>query len=342
VPIPIRAILLHESPDLDAALSVWLLQRFGESKYPGVGSARLEFAPAGVIPRGLTADDLEQEGMLAVDTGGGRLDNHGQPEITSSVRLVAADLGIESDPALAKLLTFVHRADTEGRGVQSRDPIDRALSLPIIVSGLNILFADKPASVVAALSPIFTAIYVAEQSWLRALVDARTATDIVTPTGVRVVGILSASPAAMRAARFIKKGDVVVHNSDEWISATVTHHGRSDRVPYLQMCASFLRAAEELEAGSDRVASAPDVLAQRGLSGRWYLHDNDRILANRTAKKRDVPPTRIPWGIVLELIAAGLDDTYPIPVRYCDARCKSVCRLGGIAQTRCRVSARQA
>jgi hypothetical protein len=332
----IEALLLHESPDLDAALGAWLLCRFGASKYPGVDSARLEFAPAGTLPPGLNADDLERQGVLAVDTGGGRLDNHGQPQITSSARLVATDLGLESDPALRKLLTFVHRADTEGRGVQSNDPIDRAISLPIVVSGLNIVFENHPERVVSSLFPIFDAIYAAEHSWLNALIDARTALEIVSPNGVCIIGITSSSTAAMRAARFVKKNDVVVHKAPDWISATITHHGRSDRSPFLLMCAALLRAAEELESGLDRVASSPELLRQRGLIGCWYLHDNYRIISNRSPRKPDVPASKIPWETTLQLIAAGLDDKYSLPDRYCDSRCNPVCRLGDDARGRCR------
>jgi hypothetical protein len=111
----IHTILTHESPDLDATLCIWLLRRFGESRYPAIKTASLMFVPAGMIPDDLHPDQLELErGILAVDTGGGRLDTHAREGVVdpqrqgkAAAQLVAEDLGVATDPALEKVLIIL-------------------------------------------------------------------------------------------------------------------------------------------------------------------------------------------------------------------------------------------
>ncbi len=67
----ITRIVTHRFPDLDALLCCWLLRRFGESRYPGIAEVPIDFWNAGDLPEGKTPEDLEREGTLLVDTGGG-------------------------------------------------------------------------------------------------------------------------------------------------------------------------------------------------------------------------------------------------------------------------------
>ena len=330
----IRTLLLHESPDLDAAFSSWLLRRFGEDRYAGVRTAELTFSPVGELPEGRTAAELEVEGILAVDTGGGRLDNHGQATPTSSSLLVATDLEINNDRALEKLLRFVHLNDVTGEGIRSSDPTDQMLSLPNILRGLNVLFPANPDKVVEEVHLLFDAIYATEVEWFGALSDAEAARWLTTPNGGRVMGIISESSAAMKAGRF-RKADIVVHRSSRFVGITLTRRGKLDKPPLLLQSAALLRAAESLEGGRDRCDLTKDQACAVGLQGIWFLHESLHIVSNGSNKKSGVPPTRIPWEIVLELVACGVDLTRPLPARYCDSRCSVACRLGDIAQTRC-------
>jgi len=269
----IRTILLHESPDLDAAFSSWLLRGFGEDRYAGVQDAELKFRPVGELPEGRTAEDLEREGILAVDTGGGRFDNHGQAAPTSSSLLVATDLAINNDRALEKLLRFVHRNDVTGEGVRSSDPTDQLLSLPTILRGLNVLFPRNPRKVVEDMHGILDAIYATEVDWFEALADADRAHWLTTSTGGRVMGIVSESSAAMKVGRF-RKADIVAHRTSRFLGIALTRRGKHDRPPFLGRAAALLRAAESLEGGDERCVSslsirrAPSGSAACGFSTR--------------------------------------------------------------------------
>lgn len=73
-----KIIVTHDSPDLDAATSAWLIKRF----LPGWENARFEFVPAGERLKGLknpslsAIDKLKEDEVIHVDTGLGPLDHH--------------------------------------------------------------------------------------------------------------------------------------------------------------------------------------------------------------------------------------------------------------------------
>lgn len=165
----IKTIISHESPDLDSILSIYLLRRYGSRKYPGIDLARLKFCPAGVLPGNKSPEDLENEGILAVDTGGGRLDTHPVKNKSDdsnidkcASRLVAEDLGVERLPELEQILIFSLLQDIEGRSLQSRDAGDHAFSLPNIIAGFN-LTADIYERTVQNVGRLLDAIIAAEK-----------------------------------------------------------------------------------------------------------------------------------------------------------------------------------
>lgn len=73
-----RIVVTHDSPDLDAATSVWLIKRF----LPGWENAVVEYVPAGERLKGMknpplaVVDKTKEEEIIHVDTGLGPLDHH--------------------------------------------------------------------------------------------------------------------------------------------------------------------------------------------------------------------------------------------------------------------------
>jgi hypothetical protein len=145
----ITEIITHEYPDLDAILSILLLKRFGESILPGVSQAKVSFCPASDRPRGKSTDTLEKEGVLAVDIGGGRFDNHpvgNRQNVNRRNRcaadLVAEELGLTQDPLWKDLIEYTRLHDTNARSIQSSDYIHHVPTVPTIITGLSILYRN--------------------------------------------------------------------------------------------------------------------------------------------------------------------------------------------------------
>ncbi|MFK7969547.1 MAG: hypothetical protein AB8F95_04225 [Bacteroidia bacterium] len=141
-----HTLLTHESPDLDSILSVHLMRRFGEERYEGVSTADIQFASANALPDGKTADELEQEGILCLDIGGGRFDTHPNSESDnkhkrdrSAADLVAEDLGVIYDENWAALVEYARLQDTTGHSLHSKDFVHHLTSLHTILLGLDIL-----------------------------------------------------------------------------------------------------------------------------------------------------------------------------------------------------------
>jgi len=151
-PIPIQKILTHESPDLDAMMSVLLLREFGEPFFPGAKTAEVIFSPAGMLPDGLSVRQLEKKGILAVDIGGGRFDSH-PSETTgrakadrSATDLVAEALGVLDHPDWAELIEFSRLQDTRGHSMFSTNIIHHLAALNNILKGIQIQhFGDSKA-----------------------------------------------------------------------------------------------------------------------------------------------------------------------------------------------------
>ncbi len=80
--MPMKTIVTHISPDLDAVTSIWLIKRF----LPGWKNADIAFVPAEQTFNGKQPD--EDPEIIHVDTGGGKFDHHGTTSYTSAALLV--------------------------------------------------------------------------------------------------------------------------------------------------------------------------------------------------------------------------------------------------------------
>ncbi|MBM3313311.1 hypothetical protein FJY70_01805, partial [candidate division WOR-3 bacterium] len=113
-------ILTHERPHLDEIAAIWLLRRFGDSRFPGVSQAEVSFTTVWKLAEsGLSADEYERNGVLLLGVGGGRFDEHptleqGRKADDCATTLVARELGVNDDPTLTKILRFVYAADVLG------------------------------------------------------------------------------------------------------------------------------------------------------------------------------------------------------------------------------------
>lgn len=143
----IHTILLPTRPQPDTVVAIFLLKAFGGGHFEGIRDARIA----------IRAEYKEiEEGVLAMDVGGGVFDHHGTDFCTTEI--VAKYLSIEKDPALAQLLTYARRDDKEGRGIISKDGIDRAFGLSGLIASLNKTTQDAQY-IVDSVMPLLDAHY---------------------------------------------------------------------------------------------------------------------------------------------------------------------------------------
>lgn len=147
-----HTILTHESPDLDAIMSVLLMTKFGEEKFPGVSTAKIEFASAGKLPGGKSPAELEEEGILCLDIGGGRFDTHPvgtqmdkNKRERSASDLVGEELGLIYDENWAPLIEYARLQDTQGYSLSSKEYIHHLVSIHTILLGLDIMYSGDSA-----------------------------------------------------------------------------------------------------------------------------------------------------------------------------------------------------
>jgi hypothetical protein len=168
-----HTIITHVFPDLDSVVCCWLLKRFGNSKYPGISNAKVKFVSAGLLPNGESPDKLEAQGILTVDTGGGRLDTHGNKKDIdkSAALLVAQDLGIDKEDNLKQILEFTVAQDTKGTSFISKDPIFHMLGIVYLFHGLNMVYDPDYSKVMEACIKVMDLIYQAgtfsQDNWER-------------------------------------------------------------------------------------------------------------------------------------------------------------------------------
>lgn len=329
---PTRIVLLvtHEHPDLDALLSLWLLRRFGEERYPGITQVPVQFFPAGVLPDDLPPEVLERDrGILAVDTGGGRLDTHSRAGVVDRARqntcaamLVAKDLGVASHPSLDKLLRFVTLQELEGRSIASHDPIDHLVALPNLVRGLHLLYPQAPERVLEQVFTLFDAMRVTEDEWTQALADASLGLrQVLADSGLMLLALQSDASAATRAARFLG-ADVVIHRSGAGATGITLRHNGLLAQCSLSSLAAALRVAEGLSAqGSEGASSGVfDDPFRLGMVGGWFLHDSFRILSRGSLKHTVQEPSKLELPVVLELAGAAFSGEGRVPESFCRVR----------------------
>lgn len=110
--VVVETIVTHVGAHLDELFAIWLLKKYGSSKFTGIESAPIKFVSGGGEING---DEQELLGNLYIGLGRGRYDEHRGPEgrlkNTSACKLVAEDLGIEHRPEIVCLLERVNFGD---------------------------------------------------------------------------------------------------------------------------------------------------------------------------------------------------------------------------------------
>ncbi|MFH1523231.1 MAG: hypothetical protein ABIE43_05450 [Patescibacteria group bacterium] len=112
----INKILIPNKPHLDPIAAIYLLWKYGQEKFPGVESAKINYWEHSNDPSLEEIEVFKNEGVLTIDIGGGLFDHHNKEEAQgeTSTSLAASYLGILEKPELSALLSYVREDDLEG------------------------------------------------------------------------------------------------------------------------------------------------------------------------------------------------------------------------------------
>lgn len=326
MPQPIHTVAMYPRPHPDNIVALWLLREFGRDAFPGIEKAKLEFWNQ--VPPGKTADQYEADGVLLIDIGGGKFDHHQEEHHrdlqTCATSLVAQHLGVADRPELKKLLEYVRRDDLEGRGIVSKDPIDRAFGLSAIVMNLNRDYPDHPEFVIELVSRVVLAHYHEEyrrkvlmpQEWAELQQHGRS-TQFTVPAGdetLRVVMIESDSKALVGFLRAVGdvQADVVVQRLSSGHTNIVTRQTKR-RLNLLSTVAA-VRQAEAEKLGIALSVGADQWQKPRRLEGidAWYFDTAANTIQNGGAAAENVPTTKLSLTEIRTILERTLPGSLPV------------------------------
>jgi len=298
----------------DTLTAIFLLKKFGKDKYPGIEKAKVEIWPE--IPKEETPQSLDKKGYFLLDVGGGKLDHHFKK--TTASRLVAEDLAIVEDPALAKLLVYTERDDQYGMGTVSNDPIDRAFGLSGLISNLNKFAAEKPQAIVEIIIPLIHAHYQEEKNRVSELprefkekLEKKQAELFELKQGkkkLKIVMVESGSPslAGWLRSAIGEKADVVIQKNP---SGHINIMTRPLKKIDLRWLIAYLRK-EEADLRNRRVRLSAFQLMKPGRIQEipeWYYDlAATNSLLNGSQVHKNVPPTIIDWLKIKQLAKEAL------------------------------------
>lgn len=323
MPNQIHTIAVYRRLHTDNICAVFLLQEFGEEKFPGIKDAKVELWDR--EPEDKTADELEQEGYLLVDLGEGKFDHHHHDrhdalKTDCASTLVAKYLEIDQMPALKKLLTFVKRDDLEGRGIVSKDVIDRLFGLPAIILNLVKAYPEHPDYVIDIVKRIFQAHFfeqykrtVLMPAEFEKLKDEGKATVTKMFAGSEQLNVVLIETDSDTMAGYLRAvsdvgADVVVVRRSSGHTAIIT----KDRKPRVDFRGTIRRLRQE-EALKKGIALHEDGLALEK-TGRidaipeWYYDTAANTLQNGGAAAAESVPVT---NLSLDEIGIILNETLP-------------------------------
>jgi len=302
-----HTVVMYPRPHPDPICALFLLREFGEEQFPGIKEARIEYWNK--LPDGKTADELEAQGYILVDLGGGKFDHHHGshgPKTDCASTLVAKHLGVDQKPELRKLLQYVKRDDLEGKGIVSKDLIDRAFGLSALIMNLNRDYPEHPDFVVETVSRIFLAHYHEEyrrkvimpQEWayLQACGRAKRVDFTKGDQRYHVVFVESDSKTIVGFLRALKtvQANMVVQRTASGHTNIITNQNKQ----FIDL-RGLIAGLRKAEAGRRQVDISTMDAERLSMPGRmpgvpqWYFDTAAKTLQNGGAAAAGIEPTAL-------------------------------------------------
>ncbi len=319
LPVVFNEIVTHERPHLDEIVAIWLLRRFGETRFPGVSRAKVSYTTTG--RGGPDAKESEDRGILMLGIGGGRFDEHptldnGRKAEECCATLVARELGVFDDPSLQKILKFVKSRDLEGNST----PFD----LSYLVKLLHPRFPDNPEKVIEWTLVGIEAKYEEQHDFFfvaRQEFESKARIDEV-PVGTRRLRIATIESDSESVGKYARSefgghaGIVIQKRASGNVSILVNKQMGLDMRDVVRMIRLAERQAKRGGQGSGAGGLGEPVtdkecemLAVEGVvrgAEEWFFHERGQMLLNGSLTATGVPPTRLTLDQIREIVSIGI------------------------------------
>lgn len=301
----IDRIITHRQPHLDELVAIFLLRQYGESLFPGVRRADIEFWRPDTSSLGSrTAEDYEAEGTLLIGIGGGRFDEHavsGKERVAGkcAANLVAEAIRCSRRAEVQNLIRYTSSNDLNGKVA--------GFELAEGVRAMNRLYPDDPLRVWRWTNEWLRAHHAQQVQFHR---EARRAFEeraqIVELTlGDQVLKLVSIQTDAdqVKAYAFSRFGGfaavVVQRNSRGNIQVFVNKRYDLDLTPAV----AAIRLSELGARGQNPVIGAE--YTEEGMLAdvpEWYYFLEGQMLLNGSHTAPDVVPTGLSLESVTQMV----------------------------------------
>ncbi|OGK29683.1 hypothetical protein A3I56_04540 [Candidatus Roizmanbacteria bacterium RIFCSPLOWO2_02_FULL_43_10] len=273
-----KIIITHQSPDLDALTSVWLIRRYRR----GWKEAEITFVPSGSTLTG--ADPDIDSHIMHVDTGFGLFDHHQTAEFTCASQkvlqfLLQKHLIREQEiEALQRIVHVVNRYDHFKEALVSNADDDiNAFSLNYIIGGLRI-DQDHVNELVIMVEKALDGLLFFMKSKVNAEKAIEGGSVIHTWWGKTLV-LETDNDTTMKLA-FMKGFDMVIRFSPHYRNVSIKTHPRSRKT---------LKKLHQAIVKQDQYA-------------QWFYHVSGRMLLNASTSATKDMVTKFNLGELVKIV----------------------------------------
>lgn len=310
-------IIIPTRPHPDVIVGIFLLIRFGEQKYPGIKNASIDIWQE--LPAGDTIESLNEKGILLLDVGGGKFDHHNSGK--NLAQLVAEDLEISKDPALAKILAYAERDDKHGLGTVSTDILDKAFGLSGLVAALN-KTEENPEKIVKIVLPLLNAHLTEEKRRTEEMpkefekkLNEGKAEVFEVKQGKKNLKVVVLESDNLSMAGWLKsaggqRADVVCQKKSSGFTNILT---KPLKMVDLRWLAAYLRKAESELRERKLLCSTFDLMSPGKVEEipEWYYDRATNSVLNGGASPKGILPTAIPLDTITEILKEALAQDAP-------------------------------
>jgi len=271
-----KIVVTHFSPDFDAVGAIWILRRF----HPDFANAKIVFVPTG---ERLENQNIAQEEIVHVDTGGGPFDHHETNKYTCATKLVWEWAKKERklrNPAVERIVNLVTEID-HARDLNWPEAIDDRyeLGFPHILDGWKLAFPSQDQKLMEWGLIYFDGLYHTLKAKIAAQKTIEKRGEEFQTRWGKGLAVESGNDKILEVAE--KLGFAVVVKKDSRDGA-VRIYGRADK-------GVNLRRAYQKFLKIDPNAT-------------WYLHPSKRLLLNGSRKKPGMRPSTLDLEEIIKII----------------------------------------